>query len=198
MDVAIFIDLDNTLLNTEIVYSEQERSRVKGTGWAPYNADSEEIIYRSQLRPYTEEFLLELGSNFSLYLLTSGDRIFQTHILKQHRINHYFAAIFGRQDITQAINLVKPLVPGKPALLVDDLPPGSIGFNQKFKAIGILPDELGDFSNLPYSEKNALLSIFANTYYIMVPCYFGKSPDLALPQAFPVILDKAEQLSKIS
>lgn len=182
MRTVIFLDLDETLVSTRPARD-------------PFSAIGQN--FTSLLRPYAQKFLLELSTAYPLCLLTAGDRDFQTEVLKHHKIDHYFLKIFGRQDISYAINIAKPLVPEALPLLVDDLNPGSYGFYQKFKAVGNLPIELQEMehyhslSEIDMDLRDELLEDFVESHYLQIPVFSGKASDMELVKILPAILRKA-------
>jgi len=183
MRTVIFLDLDETLVSTRPARD-------------PFSAIGQN--FTSLLRPYAQEFLLELSTAYPLYLLTAGDRDFQTEVLKHHKIDTYFLKIFGRQDIGHAINLGKPLIPGILPLLIDDLNPASYGFFQKFMAIGNLPEALQNIRSQTLEEmdqQEALLDDFTQVHYLQIKMFGGNPLDQELVNILPAIFQKAAKLN---
>jgi hypothetical protein len=105
MNTAILVDLDNTLIFSDI----------------PSN-----VLY---VRPHINQFLDVLSNLGSLYLCTLGTRAYATKILDDLNITDYFYHVFAREDLKRPIYL-----PQDTFILIDNEEPAGEAITYKLNA----------------------------------------------------------------
>jgi len=150
----------------------------------PYPADEEPMF--SMLRPKAKELLSWTRTAFDqVHLMTAGMLDFQKLVLQVHGIDSYFDQAYGRDEINE--HILEPIIdPEDYAILVDDNHTlGSLGWQSKMTAIGILREE----GPRDYKIRQEWLQSLAENHFVAVRPWHGKREDDELSRVMQNLKD---------
>lgn len=157
MDTGIFIDLDETLVYSARVCSEYSSSRklitLPGAIQFTYDNKDKWVTFK---RPGVDEFLAGCKALAPTYILTSGNKLFQELVLKEHGIHG--VELFGRQEYG---NLPKHAL----NVLVDDLDIRTMGV--QLKMVCLCPELMSNGLNTEDPKRFQLVQV--KPWYNPVP-----------------------------
>jgi phosphoglycolate phosphatase-like HAD superfamily hydrolase len=138
--------------------------------------------YITRLRPGVIPFLESVNEMFDeVNILTAGAREFQKEVIQAHGIEEYFDNVYGREDTAQARfdppHGTGPLTTSYAILVDDNGNFGSMGWNAKMTAIGVLDKEPPRGS---YAERDEYYARVAQGHFLPITCWFGRDSDTAL------------------
>lgn len=141
---AVFLDLDETLVKTRIVQTNEEIKSDDKT--FKYENDS----YITTLRPHAIKFINSLKRKANVYIFTHGKQKFQEKVIELHSLPIHKDHLFGIERYSKAPKLNN-------FILVDDLGFNTSGVQHKLNNLGSFPEY--DTENFKYKPINNFINI---------------------------------------